>query len=802
MAENVSDNRINDDSANPNDIGTTTFFRDDGSIQYFTTGGTTTFFGESAAVVPTETNITTNSGTTIQGSAGSRIFTQGKSPTTRPNPLGYMASYTYQLTLYMLTPDAVNAFRAGGRRNISNLVVNSSVGNNPRGGGAFVVCQSGGINNDSQTRAPGFNLDYYIDNLTIHGIVSPNESMNPTVSTRMSFNITEPYGFSFLSRLKLAADTIAQFSSTTNAAAQDNASRQYFVLGVRFYGYDKYGNVLTGKETVDGRVIDPSGQGNGLFETFYEILFKKVSFKIDGKATVYNIEAVSMASDTLSIKNNVLPCQITIEATTVKQALLGNTGLIPLINKYWQELVDSNKLDIGYRFNVEFIGDFLDLEESVIVLPEDTTKWKWPIKRDPNDPVGIKTVPNSTKRMISFSNTPSMTITNAIEKIVSLSSYLSDSLKISYTNEVEPNRELEGEETIVPDSVKYFRWFNITTNATIIGYSTVLSDYVYEITFVLSPYETPILLSPYVKNLPPYYGPVKRYEYWFTGKNTEVISYEQQNNNGYFLVSLDPTLNEDGTIPNATANIPVRPNFQQNVDHTGRLFVGSEALGSITTNLYDPKSYANSKVTILGDPDFLVQDSLNFDPATKAFNQFYALNGTTVNPTGGQIFIEIDFKEGVDYNDRTGLMDINDSITFWQYPESIKRMVKGVSFQVKKIVSNFRGGKFTQDLEMFINQFEDATRFSGSNVSGRENNPENNVFNTSSNPGNQTTIGERSTTGSTVTSSSDGTSNNPGTRTEPRISEVQIPPSSTITVTSDEFGTTTFFGPAEEGREE
>ena len=72
-----------------------------------------------------------------------------------------------------------------------------------------------------------------------------------------------------------------------------NSTRQFFILGIRFQGYDKYGTLLTGKETINGRVLDPAGSGNGLFETFYEILFRKVSFKIDGKATVYNIEAIS-----------------------------------------------------------------------------------------------------------------------------------------------------------------------------------------------------------------------------------------------------------------------------------------------------------------------------------------------------------------------------------------------------------------------------------------------------------------------------------------------------------------------------
>ena len=713
---------------------------------------------------------------------------QNKSPTARPNPLGYFSSYTYQLTLYMLTADAVNAFRASGRKNINNLVIKTQ-GTAGVSGGAYVVCQSGGVNNTTSPRAPGFNLDFYMDNLQIVNLVSPNESMSPTVSTRLNFTITEPYGFSFLSKLKFAADEIEKYSRTLNASTLDNASRQYFVLGVRFLGYDQYGNLMTGKETINGRVLDPAGTSNGTFETFYDILFKKVTFKIDGKSTVYNIEAVSVNADTLSIKNNIIPTQVTIEAGTVEEALTGKTGLVTLLNNYWNELVDSNKLDIGFKFKVEYVGDLNDLRNASLVLPEDTTKWKWPIKRDPNDPAGIKAIPDSNKRMISFSNTPSMTITSAIEKIISQSSFLSNALKVSYTNDVEPDAQTGDESEVKPDSVKYFRWFNITTNSRILGYSKNLNDWVYEITFVLSPYETPIVISPYAKQLPNYYGPVKRYDYWFTGENTEVISYEQQNNNGYFIVALDPSLDESSVKQTASANIPQRPNFQQNVDHTGKLFAGSEAIGSITTNLYDPKSYSNAKITILGDPDFLVQDSLNYDVATKTFNQFYAPNGTTINPTGGQIFVEVNFKEGVDYNYNTGLMDINDSITFWQYPESIKKIVKGVSFQVKKITSYFRGGKFTQDLDMFINQFgPDDTKVVDTNA--REQDP--------TGPG-----GQRNANGSVATADGSTTSTNNGLKEDSPVAETTPPVTEEPSTSPDDPGTTQSTSTEEDmGREE
>lgn len=778
---NTADNRSDDDAGSPSVAGNP-------DVKSYGGGA------NSGAEAPTPGSTTdaasvTNSGTSILGKSGKFTLLDGKSPTVKPNPLGYFSSYTYQLTLYMLTADAINAFRASGRTNLNDLVIK----NQGSKGGAYIVCQSGGINNTSFNRAPGFDLDYYIDNVTIQGIVAPNTARAPTTSIGINFQIIEPYGFSFISRLKYAYDELQKYGDTLGVPDLKNPVRGYFVLGVRFYGYDKYGNAITGKESFDGRPFNTLGSGNGSFEQFYDIQIKKLNFKIDGKTTVYACEAVTLNQTAQSIKVNNIPTQCSVEATTVEEALTGQTGLITLVNNYWQTLKDTGKMDYAYKFNVEFVGDLDDLKNASIVLPNDQLKWKWPIKRDPNDPVGIEAVPNSNKRLMTFSNTPSMTITAAIEKIVANSSFMNKALKVSYTNDDSPNSQTKDENEIQPDGVKYFRWFNITTNVKILGYSKFINDWVYEITFVLCPYETPIVLSPYIKDLPKYYGPHKRYEYWFTGKNTEVISYEQQNNYGFFIVALDPKLNSQNNT-NGSVNIPISPNFQTDSDKTGGLYAKNEAQGSITSNLYDPRSQATAKLTILGDPDFLMQDSLNYEPGTKKFNQFYAPNGYTINPTGGQIFIEIFFKEGVDYNYNTGTMDINDSITFFQYPEIVKKIVKGVSYQIVKLNSNFKGGKFTQDLECIINQFgrDGSTYAQLSNQ--REEEPDAVVvsgpaFGQAGAGRGAANPGTRSATGSPGTSTGNTTSTNTGLRENQSIAESSPAPTSAPAENPDDPGT-------------
>jgi hypothetical protein len=102
------------------------------------------------------------------------------------------------------------------------------------------------------------------------------------------------------------------------------------------------------------------------------------------------------------------------------------------------------------------------------------------------------------------------------------------------------------------------------------------------------------------------------------------------------------------------------------------------------------------------------------------YNRFYGTTGFNVNANGGQVFMEINFKEAVDYADGataaqgmmptadTGTLDINDSILFWEYPENIANIVEGVSFQVVNIKSMFKNGTFTQNLDCVINTFPNS----------------------------------------------------------------------------------------------
>jgi hypothetical protein len=631
------------------------------------------------------------------------------------NPLGEFSSYTYQLTLYMITPDAYDAFIASGRKTIDALTGQNATG---QSGGAYIIAQSGGVNNTASKRAPGFELDYYIDDLKITTNTNGKETQTASNVSEMSFNIYEPYGFSFISKLKFAGEALQKKSKTKNFEGLQNPSKQFFILGVRFQGYDKNGKIVNGSESFGGSTLDPNASNAGVFQTFYDIMLTSINFKIDGRATTYSIKAASLPPATaMGIKRSRIDKGATIVANTVREAIDGSgegvEGLLTKMNKTQEDYKKNGSIEIPNVYKVRFIGNkeelgFKELENASIVSKADLDKSKWRMSNiknlsGVNDSTAVAAKPDSTKRQIVFpSDTP---ILQAISQIVAQSSFLEEAMKVVYTDSLEPSTGADSDDEEKPNTNKTIRWYNLSSEVKCLGWDNKVGDFAFEITYVIQPYDTPVVMSAYTNAAAKYYGPHKRYEYWYTGKNSEIINYEQTLNNAYFNVALAPT--GDGASQGGPTDVSTAPGKRQNQSRVGKLDVGMEAQNSYMTSLFDPGSYADAKVTIMGDPDFLIQESPG--SVNDVYNQFYGTDGYRINANGGQVFIEINFKEAQDYKNSTGLLSINESILFWKYPSAILKDIAsrggGISYMVIKVVSTFRGGKFTQDLICSINTF-------------------------------------------------------------------------------------------------
>ena len=795
----MADNLANDDKQNPPVAGV----RNNLLNNYTPPGGT----------APVQATPTSQSGKSDTAAAASSKPKPGKR---LQNPLANFSSYTYQISLYMISPDAYDAFIKSGRKNINAInnitaageqtiivanqqaatreaQINSGFvqGVGERGrttspptpsaptsikqGGVYLVAQSGGINNTTSKRAPGFDLDFYIDNLKLNQAIGSKDVQGSTNITSVNFDIIEPYGFSFLTKLREASNALMQISNTVNIKNLTDPSRQCFILGFRFLGYDKDG-FLIDPAKISGVDGDPQGNAFGLYERFYDIQINKINFKIDGRAIVYSMEAVALSSNiAFGTKNGVVWTGATVAGRNVYEALMGSSvagtkpgeqaastppqagtiGLLQKLNSDQKTQYDTGKIGIPAEWDVVFLGDAnTEIKNASLVSKADLDKRKWiPSQVTNSAESNIKSEqlpPNTTIRQIQLGQ--GITILQAVNDIIKQSSYMEEALTKLYTATEEPNPDTNSPEEQVNKNPKELKWYTMSAEVEIKGYDVKQNDFVYKTTYIIQPYLTPAVLSSYSKIVTRYYGPYKRYDYWFTGKNAEVISYAQEMNNAFYTVTMEGN-GIGNRVPGGNAGIPTKVGQPQGQPDQGRLNIGMEAQNSYMTSLFDPKDFATIKLKVIGDPDFLMQPSPS--SINSLYNQFYGTDGYTINPNGGQTFIEFCFKEPVDYENSTGLMNINQSVYIWKYPNQIQREIDqrggGFIIEVLNIVHTFNGGKFEQDITGRLITFDDPYQ------------------ETDSDRARESARFLRQSAGSAPTSTGTGTTSNTGFGTTPEI---------------------------------
>ena len=721
--------------------------------------------GGASGAIPAETNA--SSSPTISGETLNAAFSDLKSkynnidspyrsvdgtlPGRRlSNPLSAFASYTYQISLYMITPDAYNLFIQNGRKNLNAFNTGKTTSgpasggggqnNAPGVGGAFLIAQSGGINNTNEQRAAGFEYDYYIDNLVFKTNTTGNENGSATNITTISFNITEPYGFSFISNLRRASSAIQQYSSQLADVRLRNPSKQFFILGIRFYGYDQSGNIVTPNYTLDGSPLDPNSTTGALFEHYYEISMTKINFRIDGTRTIYSLEGAHFTQEAaFGVKSGLLKTSQTCTGSTVNEVL---QSLVTALNEEQQNFLKNKTIGQAATYYIDYAPDDspILIGDATIVTKADLNKARFPGSNAKNtqestDASGITVQVNNGQRSVIFSN--SLPVLQCIELTIMQSSYLEDALNVVYQSKLEADTNKDSFNQITNPDTRPISWFTVSAGVKNPRWDDIQQEWVFDITYTINKYVTPVVNSTYVTSTSKYYGPHKRYEYWYTGKNNEIIRYDQTLNNSYFAQQL-----AEGAVPSAyapvtgagspsTTGLPTgaASSIPGPADGTGMLAAGPSTMNQFVTNLYDPGGWARATIEILGDPDYLIETSSS--SLQQVYSKFYGTDGFTINPNGGQVFIEIDFKEGVDYvsgrdssqsgsNAPGGTLDLNSSIVFWDYPQSV--IIKGISYQVLNVTSTFRDGSFTQSLLLNINNFGDPTITPNANSQNMTNN--------------------------------------------------------------------------------
>jgi hypothetical protein len=623
------------------------------------------------------------------------------------NPLTEYATFTYKLTLYMVTAEAYIRFIESGMTYIGNQE------------GFYTVAESGGSPQRGDAPRINENAEYFIDDLTFKTFCNPKSMEAPTNSINFEFKIYEPLGFSFTSVLKQRALETSLNSSLPGIRDNKDSVKQFYVLAVSFTGYDDAGRKvlerLGGTETGRYSNRDAGGLSSnfGSNVSFFPITITDFSFRLDGKSTVYSVKAAVLSiQEAYGVKRNMVPEDREVSGTTVGEVLIGNEaeadnpnakGIIQLLNEREQQLVKNgqakyaNKYSIVIDNKIKFARltteDRYYKEKAVMGTPTNSSKISGKDSKK-----NLTYNPNTRTLAVAGG----ITLTKFIDNVILESEYVYESLDTVYKEDgVLKDKPKQGNK-----GSSKLDWYSINPVVKPVGYDSLRNDYVFDITYNIAPYKVPYIKSVFVDpaNKTDYYGPYKIYDYYFTGNNTEVLNFETSYSALYFLPGGSDDQKQQTT--DGLANTPVVPGAK-NISMENKASKGGIPVGSIKTNLYSPGDQIKAKLQIMGDPDYLMTSIGTASNASTPREAAYT-NNLAINPVGGQIFIEINFYEGTDYNISTGLLGINKNITFYD-TESIPQnayndneSVSGLVYMVLSVVSTFSKGRFTQDLDLVL----------------------------------------------------------------------------------------------------
>jgi hypothetical protein len=676
-----------------------------------------------------------------------------------PNPLHSYATYTYSISLHLLTPEAYNDLSDGKEwlPKAKTLIA---------GGGRWGTDVT---NKNTFYRAAQFKDDFYFDGLTLDSIVGMNAQNRSTNAYDFRFNIIEPYGFTLVNRL-------LELSIEIN---QPNYLANPYVLQIDFFGNNDA-----------GEAVYPLTDSKGRSLTKYlpcKIIEIKVTVGTNGatyacRATPYNHSAFSSTISTT-------PANFEITAKTVQDfftndsddkglqrqseekkkqreeltQVQGNAFLSdankklladPIensikspyktrsytgaYNAFQQYLKDGQKAD--HPTTIKFDID-PEIAKALIVNPDTNSATTSPAV-DSKDTKEVAAQVQSgrsgktgTPPSVGFKNDVARFNVNAgdsiidiINKVMRNSTYITDQLK-------DPLKLDDSGKPVNEDSKgQPIKWFKVTPKVKLTNFDARRNQWGLEVTYQIRQYLYHNNKHPAVKmstqdairkNLR------KKYSYIYSGQNSDIIDFTLDFNKLFYTEVNALTENsartnnsadsqnealttndikEEGEIQaGATKQVQMNQYSLTSGDAAGQagLNAGNSSLSQRAADLMK-SIYSNArgdminvKMKIIGDPEFIKTDDIFYN-----VGNINAINPEdTQAPDGsilmdrGDVFVLISWKTPVDIDfENTGLPD------FTKYQYSV---FDGV-FKVVKVNSEFKGGKFEQNIELI--RFYDAVK--------------------------------------------------------------------------------------------
>ena len=597
------------------------------------------------------------------------------------NPLHAYVNWTYNISLYALS---INDY-------------NNNVCNSPKTdvGGSLLIASGG----KQAGRNAHFKEDFYFDKLDMHCIAAPMVKSRNTNVLKITFTLIEPMGVTLFNRLIKVAESLGV----------KQLMAMPFVIKVDWKGYT------------------PDGTPTAIpISKSFPVQFAKVTMKISTRGAQYDIEAQAYNHQAFNEMVAGSPVRIEASAPTIGEAFLSNSESTPpksdlitvvppsdthvrsytgALNKWFK-----NQANEKHATNTDSVVFEIDPEIAKAKLVDDkmvtVQGMYYPKPGTPEAKQDCVTTNSRPKACLNanMSFAQGTQIAEILGMMIRESTYISDQAKDEQKGEGDPGKGR-------------MKWFKIITRVEVGPWEPAFNRYVNKYIYRVVPYmldNTQNRSFP-MANMATIPGPVKDYNYIFTGKNDDVIDLDltfdalwvtttTTNQENAPAISggqvTTPTL-DPKAHPGALAQLAAwtadysnpglhfaPPVFPVATTVTSlKLLDGSknEKSRELQEQLLQKDSNLMSiKLKIIGDPDFITQNDFLFWNAKGPTTP----NGS-ITTDNGPVYIRVTAKTAVDYNDQGLAIPGTGAYTIGSF--------SGI-YQVLTIDNEFAQGKFTQVL--------------------------------------------------------------------------------------------------------
>ena len=650
------------------------------------------------------------------------------------NILHKYRSWTYNWTLGAIGPSALANHKLL-ERDIKNFTVLNSAGKGTGGIGINVegLNSVGTTYSDNAGLISSFNsksagrFDMFIDNISVDSIIGAGSKQGgSSIATNITFDVFEPYSMNgFIEALQFAS----------KGAGYSDYMKGAYALRIQFQGWPD------GDTSGTPEIIPMSTR-------YFPITIAEVHVDVTEAGTRYRIGSVPVNQMGLG-SPNALTSDILVAGNTVGEIL---KNFFEAINQMVESRTKEETQQPGrdrYEISCPKLSTVTNPQNTKAAILNGTTGTSYTsdiIKSEMNDELTSVNVfrmgdPAQFKNGYVAASVPGATSTNATSNsstgklnpktgtvTFAAGAQIHDCIA-AVVRDSQYTRNLLKPENL--DKVKngdgYVTYFTVRMETDINGFDTVNSKHFQTYRYVLEPYRMHYTRIPGQEqgeiDLKAIKETIKReYDYIYTGKNVDILKFSLKFDNLYYTAIpammgnrksanqttqaagrnnlldvkrgtnqavVDQKTERNDKAPMATTRVDPDRNKPETEATAGN--PQSDPYTALAKNLHEAilnnVDMIGGTVDILGDPYYLVTGGMgNADLTLK--DPFLTTDGQAP-VTQGDVFININFKNPIDIDSKTGGLDFG--------PEPLS--FSGI-YRITTLKNNFRDGVFTQTLDL------------------------------------------------------------------------------------------------------